>query len=161
MSSNVLQLVVAQYLRMSHPPGEEHWALVAISPSSPAAHVFQVKGNNDSYTVTTEAIPNIFRSRSLCGGCRVGEIQESNLGWLRDELLKVPVVLLKPEWNCQNWVIDAIRVIKDFPEKVVIDPPFTESGLRAKMRDDRETWEGGDDHYLQRLIPRALQRAGI
>ena len=85
-------LAIAQYRRPGHPEGHEHWSLVLTSPGRERVHVFEIVGNTDTYMFQEQRDIRILNASLLRGGCRVGEIDTADIGWLRVELQdRVPV----------------------------------------------------------------------
>ena len=157
--SSRVRLAIAQYDRPGHPspPGHEHWALVVAIPGAPSQaggwQVFQIVGNTDTYCYQTKAFCETERAL-LCGGCAVGELLQGAEGveWLKDHLESaVEIVRGDPAWNCQRWVVEVVRELRQHPDRVAVLPSFNERKARAVLFKEREDWECGEDHYFGRL----------
>ncbi|KAI8974759.1 hypothetical protein BD414DRAFT_392001, partial [Trametes punicea] len=106
-------LAIAQYKRDGFPHGAEHWSLVAAAPGNELVDIFEIVGNTDTYTFSAKRNVRISRSRTLRGGCKVGEIDTANIGWLEDHLAtSITIIHNDPNWHCQTWVIEAIRELQ-------------------------------------------------
>ncbi|KAI0364575.1 hypothetical protein BV20DRAFT_1057141 [Pilatotrama ljubarskyi] len=151
-----IKLCIAEYIREGLP--DCHWALVAAIPSNPRTRIFQIVGGTASYGYHTKEVP-ILASKTLCGGCEVGEVlgeaslTSDNVRWLETHLATaVTIVRNDPKWNCQTWVIEVLRELQEHADKVRIYPVDT-AQIRAKLAEEREHWEFGDDIYYNKLIP--------
>ncbi|KAI0658439.1 hypothetical protein C8Q70DRAFT_195594 [Cubamyces menziesii] len=151
-----LQLVVAQQDLQGHHRRTEHWALVIVSPKSRTADVLQLAGNMDTFHFEALRVSDVLKLGDLCGGCRVGDIAADSVDKLRDRLASHRIILHDKMWDCQDWLLEAIRDLKDEAGGwVQIDSWFTERGLREKLREERELWERADDHFFERLYAQA------
>ncbi|KAI0333964.1 hypothetical protein GY45DRAFT_1243548 [Cubamyces sp. BRFM 1775] len=146
-----LLLAIAQYVRDGYPPGYEHWSLVAIAPASEHAHVFEVVGNTDTFAYAPKEKMRLLRSKSLCGGCKVGEMDEAHIEWLRNYLAEIPIIHNDPAWHCQTWVISATRELQQHPEKVTIVPGFSAAKVRQQLEEERALWEVAESHFFEKL----------
>ncbi|KAH9897645.1 hypothetical protein C8Q73DRAFT_682010 [Cubamyces lactineus] len=147
-----LQLVVAQQDLQGHHRRTEHWALVVVSAKNRSAYVLQLAGNMDTFHFEALRVPDVLKLGELCGGCRVGDIAADSVDKLRDKLASHRIILHDKMWDCQDWLLEAIRDLKDETGGwVQIDGWFTERGLREKLREERELWERADDHFFERL----------
>ncbi|KAI0364576.1 hypothetical protein BV20DRAFT_834173 [Pilatotrama ljubarskyi] len=147
-------LVVAQQDLQGHHRRTEHWALAVLAPPSHAADILQLAGNMDTFHFESFHVPDILKITELCGGCPVGDIAaEGGVKRLRELLKGQRVVHQDRMWDCQDWVLEAIRALKEqSADWIAIDSGFTERGLRAKLRDEKEIWERADNHYFERLL---------
>ncbi|KAI8980686.1 hypothetical protein BD414DRAFT_492953 [Trametes punicea] len=146
-------LVVAQQDLQGHHRRTEHWALVVVSPTSRAVDVLQLAGNMDTFHFESLHVPDVLKIANLCGGCRIGEVATDSIGKLQDMLGAQRIVLHDRMWDCQDWLLEAVRTLKE--EKsgwVEIDDWFTERDLRARLREEKELWEQADDHYFERIF---------
>ncbi|KAI8974760.1 hypothetical protein BD414DRAFT_497367 [Trametes punicea] len=148
-----LLLVVAQQDLKGHHRRTEHWALIVLSPTSRAVHVLQLAGNMDTFHFEVLHAPDVLQIVDLCGGCCVGEVAADSLDRLRDKLSGQRIVLHDRMWDCQDWLLEAVRALKE--EKggwVEIDDWFTERELRERLQEEKELWEQGQDHYFERML---------
>ncbi|KAI0351277.1 hypothetical protein OH77DRAFT_1429791 [Trametes cingulata] len=147
-------LVVAQQDLQGHHRRTEHWALVVFAPPSRAADILQLAGNMDTFHFESFHIPDILQLAELCGGQPVGHIAaDGGVERLREWLKGQRVVHQDRMWDCQDWVLEAIRALKEeSADWVAIDGDFTERGLRAKLREEKEIWERADNHYFERVF---------
>ena len=145
-------LILLQYNIEGHPRRTEHWSLV-VPLSRSHAHVFQLEGNYDTFRYEY-SYDNKFsesESSSMRGGVRIGEIQPDAVLWLREKLREVRVVRHDPDFDCQNWILEAIQCLKDVGG--IIYSGITERGVRQGLYEEKERWEAADDTILERLYP--------
>lgn len=142
-------LIVAQYSIQGHATRTEHWSLVALCGSKNRARIFEVVGNPDTFLYSTKTVASFRSSRTLCGGCHVGNIFAGELDWLEDRLKAVSVRRNDPEFDCQTWVIAALRLLK---EDGVVFQQINERFVRDELAKDYERWDVGDDTVEERLF---------
>ncbi|OSC99531.1 hypothetical protein PYCCODRAFT_1460750 [Trametes coccinea BRFM310] len=144
-------LVVAHYTRDKLPG--RHWALAAVTRGNPWAEVYQIIGNTDSYGLEIKTV-QLLRSGSLRGGFEVGEMDESQLDWLKDTLSKVEIKHNDPNWHCQSWVIDAVRELRqpEHSDKITIRPGITMQRIHDELAAEEENWEMGETTFLESLV---------
>lgn len=144
-------LVVAQYVINGHFRRTEHWAIVVLK-SRLHAQLFELKGNSDSFCFATSYHTSFERARDLRGGAHVGWISSwDDLSWLTERLKSVPVVKGDRMWDCQNWTVEALRLLK---KDGVVFQHVKEDWLRMELRMDLERSETGMDATVEeRLFP--------
>jgi len=108
---NVYPLVVAQYDLQGHPRRTEHWSL-AVLFSEAHAHIFEVVGNTDTFVYAPKRVNRFASSDRLRGGCHIANIRGDLIPWLEDKLREIPIIRNNPEWDCQTWVMEALRWMK-------------------------------------------------
>ncbi|TFK95188.1 hypothetical protein BDV98DRAFT_440522 [Pterulicium gracile] len=137
-------LAIAQYERAGAADGDEHWCLVAVSTAGQTTQTFEIIGGTHDYAYSTKEV-KILRSTSLCGGCAVGEFQEDGIQWLTTRLSEVPITHNNGEWNCRNWVVDAVRELqldqreRPAEARVKINPEFSQRAILAELKEERES----------------------
>ena len=104
-------LIVAQYDLQGHHRRTEHWSLVVMFNLNDA-HVFEIIGNTDTYEYVPRPIARFSSSNKLRGGCQIGMIRRDLIGWLEVRLRQVQIIRNNPQWDCQDWVMEAIRWMK-------------------------------------------------
>ena len=135
---------------MGHPRRTEHWAL-AVPISHSIAHVFQLEGNYDTFHYTSARVDRFSESSSMRGGIQIGEIQTGAVSWLGERLKDVRVITCNPDFDCQNWVLDAVRLLRDTGG--IIYPGITEQFVRYELYREKERWEIAEDTIIERLFP--------
>jgi len=149
-SDSLLPLLVAQFELKGHPRRTEHWRLVALaSPST--IHIFEVRGNTDSYTYVPEfnfQTP-LYKISSYRGGCHIGNLPEGSLEAVKEKLTEVPIVKYDSSWDCQVWVMEAIKLLK---EDGYIFPHVTEGNVRLELAEDMNLWQEAEDTVDERLL---------
>lgn len=146
-------LIVAQYdLLRGHKYRNEHWSLVALK-NKDEAHIFQLFGNADTFVYLPSRHPSFQTSENLCGGCVVGSVEEGKVEWVLEKLREVEVIRYKPgEFDCQTWVIQALRLLKDAEEEGVNILEVSDRKIREELMEERERWELGEDTLEERLF---------
>lgn len=113
-----LSIVVAQYghLRL---PGAKHWAIVVITDSSKLKGVaFQITGSTNTYEVKQPEEVELLHSNTYMGSVSVGTVHRDYAFGAEGTALativqRTPVVRGNLNWNCQNWVVAALKRLKD------------------------------------------------
>ena len=142
-------LVVAQSRIEGHPRRTEHWSLIAIMPKG-NARVYELVGSYDSFTYKPHEVNGFGRSHDLRGGCKVGEIPADSLDWLATKLQDVQVVRNNPEFDCQNWVMNAIWLLMEMGTGI-IDSHINERFIRDELKTEDERWEVADHTLFERM----------
>src|ERR1700733_5655268 len=137
MATIIYPLIVIQYPITGHIKRTEHWSIVAMK-SLQEAYVFEVVGNFDTYAYVPRFDSDFGSSPETRGGCQVGTIAEEKLGWLERRLREVRVVRYDTEFDCQTWVMDAIRMLQD---DGVVMKHVNERRIRAELALESEKWE--------------------
>lgn len=148
--ARTVTIAVAQYEIPPFKYPQIHWSLVAFVPGSRQATRYHIIGNTDSYGFDVGAVRDLLRSTKLMGGVKVAEISEEFVanGWLEDKLRRVPIVRNDPKWNCQSWVVDAIRTLADRPEKVTVQRGVSMAWLREALGRQWDLCESLEDHFF-------------
>jgi hypothetical protein len=141
-------LIVAQYAIEGHPRRTEHWSLVALE-SQRIGHVFELVGNLDTFAYVPKSVSRFGYSTRLRGGCRVGSIARDKLDWLKETLNEVIVVRNNPDFDCQTWVIDALRLVKGSSGVEISN--VSERGIREELIQEKERWEQAEPTIEERL----------
>ncbi|KAJ7735897.1 hypothetical protein B0H16DRAFT_1574679 [Mycena metata] len=142
-------IIVAQHKLQNHATRTEHWNLVVLKSINEAL-VLGVVGNSDTFAYVPSEIQNFGKLRDLRGGCLVGHIEEDKLDWLKERLGKIPVLRYEACFDCQTWVFDALRLLKD---DGVVTEDTSERRIRAELKIEEERWEGSEDTVEERLFP--------
>jgi hypothetical protein len=142
-------IIVAQHKIQNH-ARTEHWNLVVLK-SINDAHVFEVVGNSDTFAYLPTTISNFGKLRDLRGGYLVGSIAEDKLDWLKERLREIPVLRYEPSFDCQTWVFDVLRLLKD---DGIVTEDTSERRIRAELKLEEERWEESEDTIEERLFPR-------
>ncbi|KAJ7459494.1 hypothetical protein B0H11DRAFT_2059892 [Mycena galericulata] len=144
-------IIVAQHKLQAHTTVRtEHWNVVVLRSINDAL-VLEVVGNSDTFAYVHTNIQNFARLRDLRGGYLVGSISEDKLDWLKERLREIPVVRYDPSFDCQTWVFEALRLLKD---DGVVTEDTSERHIRAELKLEEERWEESGDTVEERLFPR-------
>lgn len=122
-----------------------HWEIsVQISGTNrdPRGNVYQIIGGTDSFVYDKQPNKGIQASQNWRGTFTVGSIPRRKLVGVERILSSLPITRHNPDWNCQNWVWEALRKLKGLGFD--INPNLTWMGLRNEMADLLEAWETGD-----------------
>jgi len=148
-------LVVAQYDLQGHKYLCEHWSLAALETKK-KAHIFRLVGNPDNFAYEATTDSNFAGAHALCGGCLVGNVDPERLEWMKTKLGEVPIIRNKPDdFDCQVWVIESLRFLKEAAEPGVEITLVSERGIRKELKDEKERWELGEDTLEDRLFDSA------
>ncbi|KAJ6451472.1 hypothetical protein C8R47DRAFT_1170048 [Mycena vitilis] len=153
--SDSYPLIIAQYNLVGHARRTEHWSLAALVDKR-QAFVMQVIGNSDSFSYQPKLAKSFAASRSLRGGFLVGRIPADKADDLQNMLREVPVIRYDKRWDCQTWVMDALRYLKDSSRAEWIEWAMTgidETSIREELARERARWEDSDDTLEERLFP--------
>lgn len=143
-------IVVAQRKMQNHASSRtEHWSLVVLRSINDAL-VLEIIGNSDTFAYVPTNIRNFARLRDLRGGCLVGSIAADRLDWLQERLRAIPVVRYDPSFDCQTWVFDVLRLLKD---DGVVTEDISERHIRAELKLEEERWEESEDTIEERIFP--------
>lgn len=143
-------LIVAQHRIYGHKRRTEHWNL-ALLKSQDEAVVYEVRGNQDSFTYITERVGRFSRSPMFRGGYLVGYIPNNKAAaWLDQQLCAVSVNRGNDNWDCQNWVMDSLRMLKK-THQGVITQDISEDTIRRELSEEDDRWENGEDTVEERL----------
>ncbi|PPR00235.1 hypothetical protein CVT26_008984 [Gymnopilus dilepis] len=145
-------LIVAQYDLQGHKYLTERWVLAALETKK-KAHIFQLIGNTDNLKYDTRTESNFDGSQTLCGGCMVGSIGLEQIEWMKEKLGEVPIIRNHPEeFDCQVWVIESLRLLKEAARPGVEIKLVSERGIRKELKEEKERWELGEDTLEDRLF---------
>lgn len=140
-------LLVVQREISGHPRRTEHWSLVVMLDSS-KGEIHELQGNYDTFHYTYEINQDWTKSSDLCGGCLVGYVTQSTLLQLPEILKEVPIIRHDPDHDCQTWIVEALRVMKD---KGIVFRDMTEKKLREELVVELERNETGHDVVYERI----------
>jgi len=142
-------LDIMQYKIEGHPRCTEHWSL-AVPLSRNDAHAFQLKGNYDTFLYDYDYDTKFSELASAArGGILIGVIPSGKLSWLKEKLKEVQVSHHNPEFDCQNWVLEAIQLLKE--TEGIINSGITEKKVRQELEEEEGRWEVADDTIIERL----------
>ncbi|KAF8504884.1 hypothetical protein F5888DRAFT_1659547 [Russula emetica] len=120
LSSKKLYIYLASYDRGSDQNGvkkPEHWAIfIAESLNDADGHEFQIIHGHPvfAYSYRDHTVMQGW-SRSTCGKKSpiiIGKVKANKIAKIDEAFAGIPVVNDDPNWNCQNWTQDAIRVLE-------------------------------------------------
>ncbi len=149
--ARTVTIAVAQYEIPPFKYPHIHWSLVAFVPGSRQATRYHIVGNTDSYGFDSGVVRDLLCSTNLLmGGVKAYEISEELVanGWLEDKLRSVPIIKNNANWNCQTWMVDAIRALADRPDKVTVQRGVTMAWLKEALGRQWDLCESLEDHFF-------------
>lgn len=73
--------------------------------------------------------------------------------WIIEKLREVEVIRYEPgEFDCQMWIVQALRLLKDAEEEGVNILEVSDRNIREELTKERERWELGEDTFQERLF---------
>ncbi|KIM36730.1 hypothetical protein M413DRAFT_448872 [Hebeloma cylindrosporum] len=73
--------------------------------------------------------------------------------WILEKLREIDVIRYKAEeFDCQTWVIQALRLLKDAEEEGVNIYEVSDRKIREELIRERERWELAEDTLEERLF---------
>ena len=83
----------------------------------------------------------------------VGSIGLEQIEWMKEKLGEVPIIRNHPEeFDCQVWVIESLRLLKEAARPGVEIKLVSERGIRKELKEEKERWELGEDTLEDRLF---------
>ncbi|KAH7911113.1 hypothetical protein BJ138DRAFT_1186261 [Hygrophoropsis aurantiaca] len=144
MSGHHYQIEVIQFWRGKNHKGYPyplHWAIFI--PTSPGrGHTYEVLGNIDSFTFHSVRDAPHHSPTMWRGSFTAGYVPITHLSFMEEILRRVPIVRSNLDWNCQNWVSDALGRLR--MHGLSINSAVSHSTLRTEMFQLLEAWETGE-----------------
>jgi len=111
-----LNIYLVTYDRGSDQSGvkkPDHWAVfITKSPSDADGHVFQIVHGRPVFAFSYRDSVMLEGSGSRKKSPVIGKVKANNIAKINEAFWEIPVVNDNPNWNCQNWTRDAIRVLE-------------------------------------------------
>ncbi|TRM61821.1 hypothetical protein BD626DRAFT_500643 [Schizophyllum amplum] len=144
-------LIVFQRALDSHVRRTEHWGL-ALLLSRTDARIFEIVGNTDSFGYVPRPARQYAADPAWRGGYTVGRVAPKDIDALDARLRALPIVRNDPEFDCQTWVLAALRILK---QDGLVEPEIDvrEAVVREELEKEKERWEAADDTADERLFP--------
>lgn len=123
------KLFVAHY---GHPMlrGAKHWAILREIDDDRSV-AYQITGSTTTYAIKAPEVIIAMRSMTYLGKVVVGLVEESQFALVEEVLQGVPVTQGDLQWNCQNWVVQALGELK--AQGVNVEAP-TQVDLTTKLQ---------------------------
>ncbi|KAH9884920.1 hypothetical protein C8Q73DRAFT_796037 [Cubamyces lactineus] len=116
-------IVVSQYKRSNFGVGNEedlHWAIVIMTDEDKLEGrmyqaVNRINDTRDGVTwdISTAEKVSLERSSRCLGGVCIGVVKQKELSTLDKALLENAPLAKSTEWNCRDWVMECIAIMKD------------------------------------------------
>ncbi|OBZ66733.1 hypothetical protein A0H81_13192 [Grifola frondosa] len=143
-----LPILVSQYNRVNAPSNAQygfHWEICIQSgfdkDRCPLGYVYHIVGSTASYGYQKMEGVRYTTSENWRGSFEVGRIKEQDLPAIERNLSQVQILKDDPNWNCQNWVIAALRKLT---AQGFINAHYSMEALQHQMNILNEQWEQGD-----------------
>ncbi|KAG6379545.1 hypothetical protein JVT61DRAFT_10044 [Boletus reticuloceps] len=110
-----LPIRIAQFSRGDRPDGRvrlHHWAIfIPTSTRRGVGNFYEIGGSLQTGYFTQQVVNNRHPKwdKDERGSHLVGWVAPSYLGSLETHLSLVPIQQGRPDWNCQTWVVEALR----------------------------------------------------
>ncbi|KAJ7361318.1 hypothetical protein DFH08DRAFT_684148 [Mycena albidolilacea] len=145
-----LPLVVVQYELYGHVRRSEHWVLAAVTDIETAsARVLNIIGGTDTFQFNAKDVRGMGRSRTYLGGVLVGTVPQNKLPALEQWVRAIPIHRGQPTWDCQNWVIEAIRELR-MDNRGIVLKGISEAHIRECLAEEKERAETGESLIHER-----------
>ncbi|KAI9460286.1 hypothetical protein HD554DRAFT_2041665 [Boletus coccyginus] len=118
-----------------------HWSIL-VRTSAQRGNYHEIVGDMNTYATQDRLDIPLQNGDDWRGSHVVGYVSPTRLDDLLNHIALVPVVRHLWGWNCQNWVFDVLRGLKD-PE-MYTDAELTFGKLQMQMFYLLEAWEVGD-----------------
>ncbi|KAL0958198.1 hypothetical protein HGRIS_000361 [Hohenbuehelia grisea] len=92
--------------------GAKHWSFLLMKTDSKAI-AYQVSGSTNTYAYKEPEDTTPEESNAFMGMVTVGSIDTRDEERFVTVLQNVPITRGDREWNCQNWIVEALRALKD------------------------------------------------
>ncbi|KAF3940957.1 hypothetical protein ABW19_dt0206443 [Dactylella cylindrospora] len=89
-------------------PKPEHWAIVITKSLSTPGTAHHVIHGHPLFEYRPRENVYVLKSQSLTHVLHIGKIYEKDIGRAEDVFENVGVDNVDAEWNCQNWVAEAV-----------------------------------------------------
>ena len=135
---------VVQFWRGEYKPGHPlplHWSII-VRTSAERGNCHEIVGDMDTYTTQDRFNIPLQNGEDWRGSHVAGYVSPTRLDDLLNHIALVPVIRHRWGWNCQNWVYDVLKGLKD-PE-LYTDAKLTFGKLQTQMWSLLEAWEVGD-----------------
>ncbi|PPQ69270.1 hypothetical protein CVT24_000076 [Panaeolus cyanescens] len=110
-----MKLCVGQYGGREYHPGPRHWSFLLMLSEQPnsSAQAFQLCGNwKEGFFYKNPSTVTPCRSQSFLGKVEVGEVDAGKYLMFAEDVKGVPIINGNQGWNCQDWIVDVLVVLK-------------------------------------------------
>ncbi|KAL0958197.1 hypothetical protein HGRIS_000360 [Hohenbuehelia grisea] len=91
--------------------GAKHWSFLLMNFDGTAI-AYQISGSTNDYYLKDPVLVVPNRVQSYMGRVNVGQISVERVKDFDDVLKSVPVIRGSLQWNCQDWIIDALTMLR-------------------------------------------------
>lgn len=135
---------IVQFWRGEYRPGQPlplHWSII-VRTSAKRGNSHEIVGDIDSYATQDRFDIPLQYGADWRGSHVVGYVSPARMDDLLNHIALMPVVRGRWSWNCQNWVYEALKGLKD--KEMYTDVNMTFGSLQTHMMCLLEAWEVGD-----------------
>lgn len=125
---------------------------MAVLRNSQEALIWEIAGGISSYAFVPRTVDAFNTELNFYGGVHIGNVTDEQEYDVEMLLRTIPVVRGDPNWDCQVWVLKAIRKIWE-ETSGIMDRYWTEAEVRAKMDNEKVLADSGEDTVEGRLFP--------
>lgn len=92
----------------------KHWAIVVVLDAQQTRCIaYQITGSTDTYEIKPPEPVTLTDTKAYLGKVRVGHVEHQRLHAFSSSLASADRVIRGDKgWNCQNWVVDSLEVLK-------------------------------------------------
>lgn len=91
---------------------QTHWSFLLSHPKG-GATAYQVGGTPQNYEFRKPAVVEPRKASTFMGKVDVGTIELSSQTRLEEVLREIPVVQGNENWNCQTWVVEGLKALRE------------------------------------------------
>ncbi|KAF8220687.1 hypothetical protein L208DRAFT_1332454, partial [Tricholoma matsutake] len=104
-------------------PGVKHWAIVVVTNQNILKGIaFQVTGLASTYEVKQPKEVELLGSTTYMGNIKVGTVDSGSESMALLTIIQhTPVVRGDLGWNCQDWVVAALKHLKDAQHNISVE----------------------------------------
>ncbi|KAG8212840.1 hypothetical protein J3R82DRAFT_11141 [Butyriboletus roseoflavus] len=135
---------VVQFWRGEYRPRHPlplHWAII-VRTSPERGNCHEIVGDIDTYATQDRFDIPLLKGGDWRGNHVIGYVSPARLDDLLNHIALVPVVRHRFGWNCQNWVYEALKGLRD-PE-LYTDASMSFGTLQTQMWCLLDAWEVAD-----------------
>jgi hypothetical protein len=143
--SKAYRVGVSQYERSVGSP--YHWAIL-VRTGQRVALFYQITGHVGNFALDEfKEHSNFTRSGAWRGALEVGIIDVNDLERFEEAIRDVPI-LQEEGWNCQSWVISALRRLQG-AEILKSNLRFSQAAILNELKDIEVKWEIAESSFCE------------
>lgn len=107
----------------------------------PVGNIYHVKGSQAQWKYEALADISYTSPANWAGSFEVGTIRHDQMNMLAEVLAGVPLKMGDSNWNCQDWVLNGLQLLKK--RGIAITCELTQRSLLDKAQKTFELWDTG------------------